>query len=199
MVNLDVAELRPKINVTELYVDFGILRTALSVNRVAKDSGVRLSEPSYEGGCRAKCPKCGKEKSLTLNISTNRFNCFAKKCAFKGGGAIDFFSRLNEVSAKDASHLLACAYGITPYGFDAVMPESKNPSPSVNGKAEETGEEGIKHKNSNGYVPRKDFEDLKSRFERLSNIVWTFMLENDRPGGIADEYDPALTKNHLTG
>ncbi len=48
-------------------------------------------------------------------MNTNRFNCFAKNCVLKGGGVIDFFAKLYEVPAKEASHLLACAYGIQPY------------------------------------------------------------------------------------
>ena len=112
MVNLDVGELRSKIDINGLYVDFGILRSALNISTVAKDSGISLSEPTYEGESRGKCPKCGKQRSLSLNINTNRFYCFTKNCAFKGGGAIDFFARLNDTSAEDASHPLPCAYGI---------------------------------------------------------------------------------------
>ena len=128
MVNLDVEEPRSKIDLNNLYVDFGILRNALSVITVAKDSGISLSEPTFEGEFRGKCPKCGKQRSLAVNINTNRFNCFTKSCAFKGGGAIDFFARLNETSAKGASHLLACAYGIQPY--------CAGPIPESNGKTE---------------------------------------------------------------
>ena len=43
-----------------------------------------------------------------------------------------------------------------------------------------------------------EFDDLKARFERLSKFVWTHMLQNDAPGGIADEYDPPLTNHHFT-
>jgi len=33
---------------------------------------------------------------------------------------IDFFAKLFEVPAKEASHLLACAYGIQPYAQEVV-------------------------------------------------------------------------------
>ncbi|MBA4184423.1 MAG: hypothetical protein H0X49_10485, partial [Acidobacteria bacterium] len=76
---------------------------------------IELSEPSKEGECRARCPKCAKDRSFALNTNSNRFNCFAKGCNLKGGGVIDFFGKLYETTAKEASHLLACAYGIQPY------------------------------------------------------------------------------------
>ncbi len=115
MVNLDIAELRSEIDLESKYVDFSVLRTALSVATVVGDLETNLSEPNKEGECRGKCPKCEKEKSFSFNINNNRFNCFAKGCVLKGGGVIDFFARLHEIPAKEASHLLACAYGIQPY------------------------------------------------------------------------------------
>jgi hypothetical protein len=50
------------------------------------DLNVSLTEATKEGECRAKCPKCGKDRSFALNVNTNRFNCFAK----------DVFSRVGE-------------------------------------------------------------------------------------------------------
>ena len=195
MQKLDLPELRSKINMDGRYVDFAILRSALSVSMIAVDSGVKLSEPTFEGECRGTCPKCKKEKSFTVNINTNRFNCFGKGCNLKGGGAIDFFSKLNEVSAKDASHLLACAYGIQPYSSDVPVAEQNGkprPNPQVNSNQDES------EPTNRGVVARSEFDDLKARFERLSNFVWTYMLQNDAPGGITDEYDPSLTNNHVT-
>src|SRR5688572_28890949 len=136
MKNLDVAELRSKIDVDGLYVDFGVLRSALSVVDVARDSGVQLSEPTFEGECRGTCPKCKKEKSLTLNISSNRFNCFGKGCNLRGGGAIDFFSKLNDVPAKDASHLLAYAYDFQPYGSELIAEQNGDTNPQLDDGAE---------------------------------------------------------------
>lgn len=192
MKKLDLAELRLKIDMDGRYVDFAILRSALSVSKVAGDSGVKLSDPTFEGECRGTCPKCKKEKSFKVNINTNRFNCFGKGCNLKGGGAIDFFSKLNEVSAKDASHLLACAYGIQPYlsGPPAKQNGKPNPQPNGNG-ADSTPASG-------GVVTRSEFDDLKARFDRLSKFVYKYLLEPDSPGGIADEYDPPLTKHHIT-
>ncbi len=198
MVNLDVAELRPKIDLEGRFVDFSLLRTTLSVPAIAKDACVELSDPTYEGESRGKCPKCGKQRSLAVNVNTSRFYCFAKDCSFKGGGAIDFFARLNNVSAKEASHLLACAYGITPYSSEPMPEQTEKPNPSVRGGDVESREAGPVKDNELEYVRRKDFDDLKARFERLSSIVWVHMLENDRPGGIASEYDPPLTKHHST-
>ena len=203
MQKLDLAELRSKIDLEGMYVDFAILRSALTVANVARDSGVQLSEPTFDGECRGKCPKCKKEKSFTVNINTNRFNCFGKGCKLKGGGVIDFFSRLNEVSAKDSSHLLACAYGIQPYSSEPVAEQNgngnRNPNPQLNGKEE--GPEQVSAasaptvKNMEA-VTRSEFEDLKAKVERLSNFMWTYILET--PDGIADEYDPPLTKYHVT-
>lgn len=112
---MELAELRSKIDMEKLYVEFVALRNALTVVQVAEDLKINLSEASKEGERRGTCPKCEKEKSFSLNINTNRFNCFAKGCNLKGGGVIDFFAKLYEVSAKEASHLLAYIYGIQPY------------------------------------------------------------------------------------
>ncbi len=120
MVNLDTAELRLNLDLEGKYVDFSLLRTSLTVSKLIEDLQIALSEPSREGECRGKCPKCDKDRSFSLNINTSRFNCFAKGCALKGGGVIDFFARLNEVTAKEASHLLACAYGIPPYNQEMI-------------------------------------------------------------------------------
>ncbi len=84
MVNLDVRHLRPEIDLEGKYVDFSVLRTALSVATLIKDLQVSLSEPNKEGECRGKCPKCEKERSFSFNINNNRFNCFAKGCVLKG-------------------------------------------------------------------------------------------------------------------
>ena len=136
MVNLEIAQLRSKIDTEKLYVEFGLLRNALSVARIVKDLNISLSEANKEGECRGTCPKCQREKSFSLNTNTNRFNCFAKGCVLKGGGVIDFFGKLFEVSAKEASHLLACAYGISPYTQAVVAANNQtNENPTV--KAEQ--------------------------------------------------------------
>ena len=196
MQKLDVAELRSKIDMNGLYVDFAILRSALTVANVARDSGAQISEPSFEGECRGTCPKCKKEKSFTVNINTNRFNCFGKGCKLKGGGVIDFFSKLNEMSAKDASHYLACAYGIQPYSSERVAEQNGKPTPKHNGNVVQSESEAVSAPVSRGLVTRSEFDELKAKVERLSNFVWTHVLET--PGGIADEYDPPLTKHHIT-
>ncbi len=123
MVNLDVARLRSKLDLENKYVDFSILRTSLTVFKVVGDLDVEMTEPNKEGECRGRCPKCEKDRSFCVNADTNRFNCFAKGCCLKGGGVIDFFAKLYEVPAKDASHLLACAYGIQPYTSDESVEE----------------------------------------------------------------------------
>lgn len=125
MVNLDTALLRPKIDLENKYVDFSLLRSALTVEKLVRDLEIKLSAPSKDNERRAKCPKCEKDRSFCLNVSTNRFNCFNKGCDFKGGGVIDFFAKLNDVSAKEASHLLACAYGIQPYSSAEPVGETQ--------------------------------------------------------------------------
>lgn len=120
MVNLDVAELRSKLDLEGKFVNFNLLRSALTVPKIVSDLDVDLSEPTKEGECRARCPKCGKDRSFAVNTNSNRFICFAKGCALKGGGVIDFYAKLYGVSAKEASHLLACAYGIQPYAQETA-------------------------------------------------------------------------------
>ncbi len=133
MVNLDIAELRPNLDLEDKYVDFNLLRTSLTVTKLIEDLQIALSEPSKEGECRGKCPKCEKGRSFSLNTNTSRFNCFAKGCTLKGGGVIDFCAKLFGVPAKEASHLLACAYGIQPYNQAAM-----NEFLSVNEPAKES-------------------------------------------------------------
>jgi hypothetical protein len=119
MVNLDVGKLRSEIDMEKKYVDFSLIRASLTVTILVADLSISLSEPTKEGECRGKCPKCEKDRSFVLNVETNRFNCFVKGCNLKGGGVIDFYSKLREVTAKEASHMLACAYSIQPYAKDS--------------------------------------------------------------------------------
>ncbi|MGD9562519.1 MAG: hypothetical protein AB7F88_09910 [Pyrinomonadaceae bacterium] len=202
MRNMDVGYLRSKIDLEGKYVDFGVLRTALNISVVAKDLGIKFSAPSYEGECRAKCPKCGKERSLSANINTGRFYCFAKSCPFKGGGAIDLFSRLHEISAKEASHLLAFGYGITPYGENALSESTgvEAESEPVVQKAEEQTDEkkAVADADELTWVSRKDFKELESKFDRLGNLLYRHLLECERPDEFALEYDPPLTKSHAS-
>ena len=119
MVNLTVKQLHSNLDLENKYVDFRLLRASLTVEKVIRDLEINLADSNKEGECRGTCPKCDKERSFCLNVFTNRFNCFAKGCNLKGGGVIDFFSKFAEVTAKEASHLLACAYGIEPYAKDS--------------------------------------------------------------------------------
>ncbi len=192
MKKLDVAELRSTIDTNGKYVDFAILRAALTVSTVAQDSGVQLTEPTFNGECRGTCPKCDREKSFTVNLNTNRFNCFGKECSLKGAGVIDFFSKLNQVSAKDTSHLLAYAYGIQPYSSEPVSEESESSKLAIRGKGVECSP------SFEGPVTRSEFNDLTARLDKLSKLVFVYALGNDDPGGIAEDYDPPLTSHHVT-
>ena len=58
MVNLDVAQLRSKLDLENKYVEFSVLRAALSVFKVVADLDVEMTEPNKEGECRGRCPKC---------------------------------------------------------------------------------------------------------------------------------------------
>jgi hypothetical protein len=127
MVILDTAELRPKLDLAGKYVDFNLLRATLTVEKVIEDLNIKLTDPTGDGECRGTCPKCGKDRSFAVNVNTNRFHCFAKGCALKGGGVIDLLARLYAVTAKEASHLLACAYGITPYGREPAAANENKP------------------------------------------------------------------------
>ncbi len=115
---MELADLRSRIDPDKFYVDFALLRAALSVTTLVGDLQVVMSDPNREGECRGQCPKCGREKSFSLNVNSSRFNCFNKGCRLKGGGVIDFYAKLFEVTAKEASHLIAYAYGIAPYSHE---------------------------------------------------------------------------------
>lgn len=163
--------------------DFSLIRTALTVVRVVNDLTIDLTEPTPEGECRGTCPKCNQIRSFALNINTNRFNCFNKGCILKGGGVIDLVAKLYEIPAKEASHFLACAYGIQPY------------SPASRGASQPVKSQPVKTANSNGQtkptvstpqtkqpnrevVSRQEFEALQSKVERLSTLVWSMMFES---------------------
>ncbi len=162
MVNLDVARLRPKLDLENKYVDFSVLRTSLTVFQVVGDLSVEMTELNKEGECRGKCPKCEKDKSFCVNANTNRFNCFAKGCGLKGGGVIDFFSKLYEVPAKDASHLLACAYGIEPYAYEepvgGIQPTQKPVERVIASPAQPKREVGNTETVKATKVSAKDFQ-----------------------------------------
>lgn len=179
MVNLDVAHLRQNLELENKYVDFSVLRTALSVAQILRDLNVSLSAPSGDGECRGRCPKCQKDRSFSFNVNTNRFNCFAKGCVLKGGGVIDFFARLHEIPAKEASHFLACAYGIQPYSSEKPVAAS---AAAAEANAErQKAKPNMPESDSaakSGEVSRAEFDDLKNRFERLSLIVWSQLFES---------------------
>lgn len=115
---MELADLRSRIDPDKFYVDFALLRAALPVTTLVTDLQVVMSDPNRDGECRGQCPKCGREKSFSLNTNSSRFNCFNKGCRLKGGGVIDFYAKLFEVTAKEASHLIAYAYGIDPYSHE---------------------------------------------------------------------------------
>ncbi len=187
MVNLDVVELRSKLDLEGKYVDFSLLRTALTVEKVVRDLDIILTEPTKEGECRGKCPKCQKDRSFALNINTNRFNCFNKTCILKGGGVIDFFAKLYEVPAKEASHLLACAYGIQPYSQMQVS-ESQRVKPAASDKPP-VAVKTEQPKQSGEVVSRAEFEALEAKFERLSILVWSMMFEKGEIDESQDLFD----------
>lgn len=183
MIELDIKYLRSRIDQEGKYVDFNLLRTTLTVEKIVRDLNVELSNPTTEGECRSACPKCRKERSFSVNVNTNRFNCFAKGCFLKGGGVIDFTAKLYEVIAKEASHLLACAYGIQPYSSEPVeksQPVKNAVSAPQTKQVEEKPAlvQTNQPEQSREVVSREEFDDLEKRFERLSFIVWSLLFEN---------------------
>jgi hypothetical protein len=187
MLNLGIEHLRSLIDQESKYVDFSILRAALPVEKIVRDLNIELTKPTEEGECRGKCPKCSKTRSFALNVNTNRFNCFNKGCFLKGGGAIDFFAKLYEVPAKEASHLLACAYSIQPYSKEQVskIPAVKKTSPKA------TPAQPEQSPSDRETVSRKEFDELGKKVEGLTTIVWSMMLEN-REVSEQDLFDESL-------
>lgn len=191
MVKLDLGALRQKLDLETKYVDFSVLRTSLSVLTLLMDLETNLTAPTKEGECRGSCPKCRKGRSFALNINTNRFNCFAKGCILKGGGVIDFVAKLFEVPAKEASHLLACAYGIQPY----TSPEEPIGAEKIGGNSvSEIGtavaQTGQAERNREaGSVSRAEFDALAQKVERLTMIVWSQMFETGETSEPAELFD----------
>ena len=174
--SMDLGELRSKIDMEGKYVDFSSIRTAVSVLTLTDAVGLNICEPKPDGECRGKCPVCKSERSLALNINTNRFNCFKTGCGFKGGGVIDFTSKLFEVPAKEAGHLIACAYGIQPYTAE------DSGAGNENGKAKTLPEQSreVEAKPAE-FVNRKDYDELRAEFHKFKNFVYEFVLEQDAP------------------
>jgi len=190
MIKLDLASLRPQLDLEGKYVDFSLLRTTLTVAKVVGDLDINLSAPSKEGESRGTCPKCGKDRSFALNINTNRFNCFNKGCILKGGGVIDLFAKLYEVPAKEASHLLACVYGIQPYTQSPAQeqPTAKKTEKPAVAEAVMAAVATAPPKRNRETITRMEFDELQAQVERLSQIIWSLMFE----GGEIDEDAPAI-------
>jgi hypothetical protein len=170
MINLDMAELRPKLDLEGKYVDFNLLRNTIYVFDIARRLDIKLSEPDIKGECRGVCAKCGKERSFCLNIDTNRFNCFAKGCNLKGGGVIDFFSKLYGITAKEASHLLAYVFSIEPYtDRQEVNPNPKNQK--TGRPVEQRNTDNSINENNREVVSRAEFDELTKKVERLTDIL----------------------------
>ena len=201
MIDFDIDRLRSQIAMEEKYVDFSLLRTAITVEKLVKSLRVELTAPTKEGECRAICPKCKKERSFALNVNTNRFNCFNKGCFLKGGGVIDLFAKLYEGTAKEASHLLACAYGIQPYSsgepVEKSQPEKKPPAEKAPVTVQTQPADS-----SREVVSRKEFDALEKKVERLSYIVWTLLFENGEikeSDILFDDQPDAEMKNFVSG
>lgn len=203
-MKIDPEQLQAKMDMESKYVDFHVLRTALSVYTLL-ETDESLSKPNEDGECRGRCPKCNKDRSFALNINKNRFNCFNKGCDLKGGGVIDFASKLYDLPAKEAAHLLACAYGIQPYTAEDSGESDQDENGSRNESREVSDQKPDHALNSkNGeHITRAEFDevkgkytDLQKRFERLSNVVFGYMLEHDEMCHQEEEFDEQI-EEHL--
>lgn len=192
-MKIDIEYLRQKTDLEGKYVDFNTIRGCLTVLTVAEDVGTGFSEPNDDGECRGDCPKCDKQRSFSLNINSNRFNCFNTKCDLKGAGVITFASKLFDKDAKEACHLLACAYGIQPYST-----EFNGASLS---KLKDLGKKEVE-KTKDYFVLRIDYEkletkhnDLRKEFNQLRNIFYNFMLEQEEEN--TETYENDEYEHHI--
>ena len=165
MDNLNILSFEPSTDPDNQFVDFSLIRESISIEQFIADSGVtKLSEPNEEGEARGKCPTCEKERAFALNVGKNQFNCFSKQCKLKGGGVIDFASKLYKLSAKEASHLLACAYGLEPYDKRG---ESKQPA--------QTKKEAPKASNGQMVsISKKELDRLNrkaAKYDQITQVV----------------------------
>lgn len=177
MVKFDVGKLRPKLDLEGKYVDFSLIRAGLSVPTLIKDLELPLTNPDKDGECRGRCPKCSKDRAFAVNINTNRFNCFNTNCLFKGGGVIDFTAKLYEVPAKEASHLIACAYGIVPY-----IAEDNGAGGGTTKKTRRQGREVSVKKDQTLKIPspvsREEFDQLNDKVTTISKLVWSLLFDS---------------------
>ena len=68
MIKLDLDAPRSEIDLENKYVDFSLIRTSLTVEKVFCDLNVILSAPTKAGECRGSCPKCGKERNRSSAV-----------------------------------------------------------------------------------------------------------------------------------
>ncbi len=85
----------------------------------------KLSEPSQKGECRGLCPLHEeKTPSFCVNVNSASFNCFG--CG-KGGGPIQFYAAIKNVSVFEASAELLRMYGQNGNGRPSTS--SRKPAP----------------------------------------------------------------------
>jgi hypothetical protein len=64
MIELDLESLQTQIDLEGKYVDFSLLRTALTVEKVVRDLDVNLTEPNKEGNVGQLVQNARKREAL---------------------------------------------------------------------------------------------------------------------------------------
>lgn len=84
------------------WVDFRIIKAAVTMQMVLDRYGVTLKKSSHE--LRGKCPihHGSKNKHFSVNVSKNVFKCFFAQCDAHGN-VLDFVAAMEQCSVRDAA------------------------------------------------------------------------------------------------
>lgn len=84
------------------WVDFRIIKTAVTIQMVLDRYGLTLKTSGYE--LRGKCPihRGSNNKHFTANVSKNVFKCFFAQCGAHGN-VLDFVAAMEQCSVRDAA------------------------------------------------------------------------------------------------
>jgi DNA primase len=84
------------------WVDFKIIKAAITINMVLDRYGVVLKKTGQE--LRGKCPihRGSNNKHFTVNVTKNVFKCFFESCGAHGN-VLDFVASMERCSVREAA------------------------------------------------------------------------------------------------
>jgi DNA primase len=97
------------------HVDFGFLRQQISLERVLRHLGLfdqlRGSGPQRRGCCPLHSHPGDQERTFSVHLGKNAFQCFQKDCGVRGN-ALDLWAAIHRLPLYDAALHLAETFGL---------------------------------------------------------------------------------------